>query len=42
MEKFFKRIIPARRNKRSLMGTTGILIVVLLLINYLLKVAQAG
>lgn len=42
MEKFFKRIIPARRNKRSLMGTTGILIVVLLLINYLLKVAQTG
>lgn len=42
MEKFFKRIIPTRRSKRSLLGTTGVLIAVLLLINYLLKVAQAG
>lgn len=42
MQKFLRRIIPARRSKRSLMGTIGVLIVVLFLINYLLKIAQAG
>ncbi len=42
MDKFFKRLIPARRSKRSLIGTIAVLIVVIFLINYLLKVAQAG
>jgi hypothetical protein len=43
MNPFFKKIIPSRRSKRSLISTIATLIVVLFLINYLIdfsKVAQ--
>ncbi|MEA1881668.1 MAG: hypothetical protein U9N31_04640 [Candidatus Marinimicrobia bacterium] len=42
MEKFFKRLIQHRRSKRSLVGTIAMLIVVIFLMSYLLKIAQAG
>ncbi len=41
-KRFFRRLTPARRSKRSLVGTIAMLVVIILLINYLLKIAQAG
>ena len=41
-KRLFKRLTPARRNKRSLAATIGILIVVVLLMNYLINIARTG
>lgn len=41
-KRFFKRLTPPRRSKRSLVGTIAMLIVVILLISYLFKISQAG
>ncbi|MEC9006945.1 MAG: hypothetical protein VX746_01545 [Candidatus Neomarinimicrobiota bacterium] len=41
MKRLFKRIIPQRVNKRSFIGTIISLIAVLLMMNYLFKIAQA-
>ena len=42
MKRLFKRIIPIRRYKRSLISTILSLIVVALMMNYLLKIAQVA
>lgn len=42
MSRLFKKIIPARRYKRSILSTALSLIAVLLLINYLLKISQVA
>ena len=41
-KRLFKRLTPARRNKRSLAATIGMLIVVILLMNYLINIARTG
>jgi len=41
-KRLFKRLRPARRNKRSLAVTIGMLIVVVFLMNYLINIARAG
>jgi hypothetical protein len=41
-KRFFKRLTPVRRNKRSLAATIGMLIVVILLMNYLINIARTG
>jgi len=41
-KRLFKRLTPARRNRRSLAITIGMLIVVVLLMNYLINIARAG
>jgi len=40
MKRFFKKILPARRYKRSILSTALSLIAVLFLMNYLLKISQ--
>lgn len=41
-KRLFKRLTPARRNKRSLVAIIGMLIVVVLLMNYLINIARTG
>jgi len=40
MKRFYKKIIPSRIYKRSFIGTVISLIAVLLMMNYLFKLAQ--
>tara|TARA_Y100000746_G_C15444395_1_gene424321 strand:+ start:756 stop:887 length:132 start_codon:yes stop_codon:yes gene_type:complete len=42
MKRLFKRIIPIRRYKRSLIRTILSLIAVVLMMNYLLKISQVA
>ncbi|MEC8703616.1 MAG: hypothetical protein VW833_00670 [Candidatus Neomarinimicrobiota bacterium] len=42
MKRLFRQIIPARRYKRSLVGTVLSLIAVVVMINYLLKISQVA
>ncbi|MEC7799405.1 MAG: hypothetical protein VX517_05045 [Candidatus Neomarinimicrobiota bacterium] len=42
MKRYFNRVIPSRRYKRSILGTISTLIVVLFLIKYLLEVANSA
>jgi len=42
MKRIFKRIIPARIYRRSFIGTILSFIAVLLIMNYLLKIAQVA
>ena len=39
---FFRRLVPVRRNKRTLISTIVMLIAVIFLINYLLQIVEAG
>ena len=41
-KRLFKRLTPARRNKRALAATIGMLIMVILLMNYLINIARTG
>jgi len=41
-KRLFKRLTPARRNRRSLVATIGMLIVIVLLMNYLINIARTG
>jgi len=41
-KRLFKRLMPARRNRRSLAATIGMLIVIVLLMNYLINIARTG
>jgi len=41
-KRLFKRLTPARRNRRSLAATIGMLIVVVFLMNYLINIARTG
>tara|TARA_B100001750_G_scaffold168594_1_gene137026 strand:+ start:500 stop:640 length:141 start_codon:yes stop_codon:yes gene_type:complete len=41
-KRLFKRLTPVRRNKRSLAATIGMLIMVILLMNYLINIARIG
>ena len=41
-KRLFKRLTPARRNRRSLATTIGMLIVVVFLMNYLINIARTG
>jgi len=41
-KRLFKRLTPVRRNKRSLAAIIGMLIVVVLLLNYLINIARTG
>ena len=41
-KRLFKRLTPARRNRRSLAATIGMLIVILFLMNYLINIARTG
>jgi len=39
-KRLFKRLTPARRNRRSLAATIGMLIAIVLLMNYLINIAR--
>ena len=41
-KRLFKRLTPVRSNKRSLAATIGMLIMVILLMNYLINIARIG
>ena len=41
-KRLFKRLTPVRRNKRSLAATIGMLIMVILLMNYLINISRIG
>ena len=41
-KRLFKRLTPVRRNRRSLAATIGMLIVIVLLMNYLINIARTG
>jgi len=41
-KRLFKRLTPSRRNKRSLAATIGMLIVIVVLMNYLINIARTG
>ena len=41
-KRLFKRLTPARRNRRSLGATIGMLIVIVFLMNYLINIARTG
>jgi len=42
VHRFFRRLVPVRRSKRTLISTIVMLIAVIFLINYLLQIVQAG
>jgi len=42
VHQYFRRLVSARRSKRTLISTIVMLIAVIFLINYLLQIVQAG